>query len=216
VIDVGSCLIFDPQGKDEAVDALCAVRHKDAINTLRNVLQTQFTKDQRARALKAIVRISPESGLPIFKTAMGWLPTGFLEELAAELKGQFVEYVTGALGSTNDEIRMEAVKAFRHMGKDTATQILEREVFNVRESALRILMLERLAEIGSPNANKMIEAFLKDDSPEVRLAAVRLVSKYASKEQALLDELRKMLMDPDESDRVASAAALLNRHLIVN
>ena len=210
IIDVVAFLIFDPTVREEAINALCSVRHRSAIATLRNVLQTQFTKEQRTKALKAIVRISPAEGVQIFKAALGWLPDGFLEDMAEELKGEFVEYLKAALLSINDRVRREAVVSFRHLGAELEIQILERELFASKDNELRVVILNRLAEIKKQESISLLEAFFKDQNRQLRLASIELASQYAPKEGEAVKKLRGMLLDPDETYRVASAAALVN------
>lgn len=210
IIDVVAFLIFDPTVREEAINALCSVRHRSAISTLRNVLQTQFTKDQRTKALKAIVRISPAEGVQIFKAALGWLPDGFLEDMAAELKGEFVEYLKAALLSINERVRREAVVSFRHLGADLEIQILERELFASKDNELRVIILNRLAVIKKQESVTLLEAFFKDQNRRLRLASIDLASKYSPKEAEAVKKLRGMLLDPDETYRVASGAALVN------
>jgi len=213
IIDVVSFLIFDPSIRDEAVVALCSVRHRDAIGTLRNVLQTQFTKQQRTEALKSIIRISAAEGLTIFKGCLGWLPEGFMEEMAEELKGEFLAYLKAGMQSINERVRSEAVLAFKHMGVELELNVLEKQLFSSKDNRLRVLILTRLAQIKKETSLDLLKAFFKDENRGLRLASFRLVSKYARPGAAVVEPLRGMLLDPDETYRVAAAVALVNIYL---
>lgn len=213
IVPVVSFLVFDPQVKDEAIDALCGVRHRSAIATLRNVLQTQFTKEQRAKALKAIVTISPAEGLQTFKGALGWIPEGFLLEMAKELKGEFVPYLTEAMTSINERVRREAVLAFKYVGAETETQVLERELFASKDIALREAILERVADVKKSGSLGLLQSFFKDSNRDLRLASMRLAADWATPEDETCKALKAQLLDPDETYRVAAAAALTRIHL---
>jgi len=210
IVEEVAFLIFDPVVRDEAIDALCGVRHAEAIPTLRNILQTQFTKEQRTMALKSIIRISPAEGYTVFKGCLGWIPEGFLDDMAKELKGDFVSYLKAALDSINERVRQEAVLAFRHLGGETEVKVLEQELFKAKDTRLRVLVLQRLADIKTEGGLDLLSAFFKDSNKELRLAAIRLAAARAVPESPAVEQLRGMLMDPDESFRVASAVALLD------
>ncbi|MBM4353461.1 MAG: HEAT repeat domain-containing protein [Deltaproteobacteria bacterium] len=214
ILDTVSFLIFDPTVRDEAIEALCKVRHREAISTLRNVLQTQFTKEQRSAALKAIIQISPAEGFNTFKGCLGWIPEGFLEELAQEVKGEFVPYLAAALESISDRVREEAVLAFRYVGAEAELKVLEREMFASKDVRLRVKILARLAELKGDGALELVSAFFKDDNRDLRLAAIRLAAKYAKADSPAVATLRGMLMDPDEAYRVASAVTLMDIFLV--
>ncbi len=213
IIRVVSFLIFDPTVKDAAIDALCNVQHRDAIPTLRNVLQTQFNANQRARALEAIIRISPAEGVDVFKAALGWIPSGFLERMAKQLKREFIEYLKMALTSINPEVRKEAVLAFRYMGSDVELKVLQTQLFSATDTDLRVTILHRISEIQGKDSLPMLQAFLKDKNRELRLAAIQETAKYAEKNSEASAALRGLLVDPDDVFRVAAAAALLDIHL---
>jgi HEAT repeat protein len=210
IVPVVSFLIFDPVVRNEAIDALCKVRHRDAIATLRNVLQTQFTKEQRTKALRAIIRISPAEGYNVFKSCLGWIPERFLMEMAEELKGEFLSYLKLSMESINPRVRGEAVMAFRFMEPALEQKVLEQQLFKAKDISLRVLILERLAELRKADSLKLLNAFLKDDNRELRLAAIDLMSSLATKESEEVKALRGMLLDPDETFRVAAGVALLN------
>lgn len=213
IVPVVSFLIFDPEVKDSAITALCKVRHRSAIATLRNVLQTQFTREQRAKALKAIVSISPAEGLQIFKGALGWIPEGFLLEAAKDLKGDFVPYLKAAMGSINERVRREAVLAFKFVGADTETKVLERELFSSKDIALREAILERISDVKKGGSLPLLQSFFKDSNRELRLASMRLSADYAKPGDDTSKALKAQLLDPDETYRVAAAAALTRIHL---
>lgn len=216
IIQVVSFLIFDPIVRQEAIDALCKVHHREAIATLRNVLQTQFTKEQRTEALKAVIRISPAEGFDVFKGCLGWLPAGFLMEMAEKHKGEFLSYLKAGLTSINDDVRKEAVLAFRFMGPELELKVLERELFASKDNRLRVLILRRMAEIKGEKSIALLKAFFKDENRELRLTAIDLASRQLKKESPEIATLRSMLLDPDESFRVAAGVALVNVHLGFN
>jgi HEAT repeat protein len=216
IIQVVSFLIFDPVVRQEAIDALCKVHHREAIATLRNVLQTQFTKEQRTEALTAIIRISPAEGFDIFKGCLGWLPAGFLTKMAETHKGEFLSYLKAGLKSINDAVRKEAVLAFRFMGPELELKVLERELFASKDNRLRVLILRRMAEIKGDKSIDLLKAFFKDENRELRLTSIDLASRQLKKESAEVATLRSMLLDPDESFRVAAGVALVNIHLGFN
>lgn len=213
IVPVVSFMIFDPDVKDAAVVALCKVNHRDAIPTLRNVLQAQFNSEQRALALMTIIRISPAEGLPIFQTCLGWIPEGFLEKMASELGRDFMAYLRVAMESYNPRVQREAVLAFRHMGADVELDVLKKQLFLSKDVTLRVAILRRIAEVEKKGALPMLEAFLKDSVRELRLAAIEESGHYAEKGSPIEAKLRAMLMDPDDVFRVAAARALLEIHL---
>jgi HEAT repeat protein len=209
IVEVVSFLIFDPEVRHDAIVALCGVRHRDAIPTLRNVLQNQFSQEERTMAMRAIVRISPAEGLQVFKGALGWIPEGFLSEMAAEIKGEFIEYLKAALTSINERVTREAVLAFKHLGTDIETKVLERELFNSKDNTLRRLILGRLAEIKLDASNDLLAAFYADTNRELKLTSIQQSGRYLLSTSAAVPALRKLLMDPDETFRVGAAAALV-------
>jgi HEAT repeat protein len=213
ILDTVSFLIFDPTVKDEAIAALAGVRHRDAIPTLRNILQNQFSKEQRAIALKSVILISPAEGYQIFKGCLGWIPPGFLEDMAKELKGEFVSYLTASLESLSDVVRTEAVMAFRHMGAELEIKVLEKELFASSDARLRVLILTRMVELKKEEALALLASFFKDSNRLLRLAAVRLAATVAKPGDPAVEELRNMLMDPDETFRVAAAVSVMDIYL---
>lgn len=210
VVEVVAFLIFDPTIRDEAIEALCKVRHRAAIGTLRNILQTQFTKEQRTQALKSIIRISPAEGFTIFKSTLGWLPDGFLDEMAEEMKDEFVSYLKAGMASINERVRNEAVMSFRHLGTAVELKVLEKQLFSAKDNRLRVLILNRLAEIKKEESLSLLQAFFTDENRELRLASIKLASQYSKPGGASVEKLRGMLLDPDETYRVAAAVALVN------
>ena len=112
--------------------------------------------------------------------------------------------------SINPPVRGEAVMAFRFMEPALEQKVLEQQLFKAKDISLRVLILERLAELRKADSLKLLNAFLKDDNRELRLAAIDLMSSLATKESEEVKALRGMLLDPDETFRVAAGVALLN------
>jgi HEAT repeat protein len=210
IVPIVSFLIFDPTVRDESIDALTLVNHRDAISTLRNVLQTQFTKEHRVKALRAIIKISPAESFDTFKTCLGWIPEGFLGSMAKELKGEFLSYLKAAMESINPRVRTEAVLAFRYMEPDLEKKVLEKVLFSAKDTELRVTILKRLTELRGETSLDLIKAFFKDENRNLRLAAIDLAATFALPDSEETKALRGMLLDPDEAYRAAAAVSLLN------
>ncbi len=213
IIPVVSFLIFDPDVKTEAVKALCRVNHRDAIATLRNVLQAQFPSELRTLALKTIIRISPAEGLPVFQTCLGWIPEGLLMEMAEELGRDFLAYLRVAMASYNARVQREAILAFRFMGEEVEMELLTSQLFLSRDTTLRVEILRRIAQVKKQGALSILDAFLKDANRDLRLTAIAEIATLTEKGSEVEGKLRLMLMDPDDVYRVAAAKALLDIHL---
>lgn len=210
IVPVVAFLIFDPVVRDESIHALTLVNHRDAIPTLRNVLQTQFTKEQRTAALSAIIRISPSESFDTFKNCLGWIPEGFLGTMAKELKGDFLAYLKAAMESINERVRTEAVLAFRFMEPELEQKVLEKVLFSAKDTGLRVTILRRLSELRGQGSLDLVKAFFADDNRALRLAAIDLAATYVSPDSEETKALRSMLLDPDEAYRAAAAVSLLN------
>ncbi len=210
IVPVVAFLIFDPVVRDEAINALTLVNHRDAIPTLRNVLQTQFTKEQRVAALSAIIRISPAESFDTFKNCLGWIPEGFLPDMAKELKGDFLAYLKAAMESINERVRNEAVLAFRFMEPELEQKVLERVLFSAKDTGLRVTILRRLSELRGQGSIDLVKAFFADENRDLRLAAIDLAATYVTPDSEETKALRGMLLDPDEAYRAAAAVSLLN------
>ena len=210
IVPVVAFLIFDPVVRDEAIKALTMVNHRDAIPTLRNVLQTQFSKEQRVAALGAIIRISPAESFDTFKNCLGWLPEGFLPTMAKELKGDFLAYLKAAMESINERVRTEAVLAFRFMEPELEQKVLEQVLFSAKDTGLRVTILRRLSELRGQGSLDLVKAFFADENRDLRLAAIDLAATYVAPASEETKALRSMLLDPDEAYRAAAAVSLLN------
>ncbi len=186
------------------------MNHRDAIPTLRNVLQTQFTKEQRVEALSAIIRISPAESFDTFKNCLGWIPEGFLADMSKELKGDFLAYLKAAMESINERVRNEAVLAFRYMEPELEQKVLERVLFSAKDTSLRVTILRRLSELRGQGSLDLVKAFFADENRDLRLAAIDLAATYVNPDSEETKALRSMLLDPDEAYRAAAAVSLLN------
>ena len=213
IIPVVSFLIFDPDVKGEAIKALAGVNHKDSVQTLRNVLTTQFSKEERAVALRAIIRNDAIVGLNVYKGCLGWIPEGFVEELADELGPAAIDFLKVGLTSINDRVRHESVLAFRFLEPAQELEVLQQELFSAKDVVLRVAILRRLGDVMNEESLKVAEAFYKDPTRELRLASIEIASRYLKPDSESLTKLRANLLDSEETYRVAAAAAFVQIYL---
>ena len=212
VIRVVSFLITDPTVKSEAVAALAGIKHRDALLTLQNVLSNSFSKEDRALALKAMFRISAGEARPAFKRALGWLPPGFMEDMARELGEAFLPHLKTALASIYPSARRDAVMACRHMSPATETEVLEQALFATKHGDLKTYVLDRLVELKGAAVLPILEAFYKDEDLGLRTRAVQRAANLVQPGTASLDKLKDLLMETEETVRVAAAAAIIRVH----
>ncbi|MBM4372783.1 MAG: HEAT repeat domain-containing protein, partial [Deltaproteobacteria bacterium] len=212
VIRVVSFLVTDPSVKSEAVAALASIPHRDALLTLQNVLTNAFSREDRATALKAMLKISPGESKDAFQRALGWLPAGFMEEMARELGEAFLPHLQLAIEGIHAEARRDAVMAFRYLGSDKETGILEQALFATKHGDLKVYILERLAGIKGEGALAVLEAFYKDPEQALRIRSIQLASDLVKPATPSVDRLKDLLLETDETVRVAAAAAIIKVH----
>jgi HEAT repeat protein len=120
-----------------------------------------------------------------------------------------VEYLRAALDSVNDEVRREAVLAFRWVGVDVELKVLESQLFSSNDTELRRLILARVVELKKDGAISILESFFNDKVKELRVEAIRLAGTIVLPGTETVTKLKTLLSEADEAIRVASAAALV-------
>lgn len=209
VIRVVSFLVTDPTVKSEAVAALAGINHRDALLTLQNVMTNNYSKEDRAVALRAMLRISPGEARPAFKRALGWLPPGFMAEMAQELGEAFLPHLKAALAGIHPEARRDAVMAFRHMDQAKELEVLEQALFATKHGDLKTYILDRLVELKGAAVLPILEAFYKDENMDLRIRSIQHASNLVKPESAELTKLKDLLLETEDTVRVAAAAAII-------
>jgi len=209
VIRVVSFLVTDPTVKSEAIAALAGIPHRDALLTLQNVMSNNYSREDRAVALKAMLRISAGEARPAFKRALGWLPPGFMDEMARELGDRFLPHLKTALAGIHPEARRDAVMAFRHMEPARELEVLEQVLFATKHGDLKTYILDRLVELKGAVVLPILEAFYGDESMPLRVRAIRHAADLVRPESPSLDKLKDLLLETEDTVRVAAAAAII-------
>lgn len=204
-----SFLITDPTVKHEAVVALAGVPHRDALVTLENVLNNSYTKEERALALMTLIKISPAESAPVFQRSIGWLPEGFLIQLAKEMKNEVLPLVVSVLDSMIPKARLEAVEALKYMDPAKEKEILERELFATKYEDMKTYTIGRLCELKGAEMLPVLQSFFKDQDATVRIFAIRQAAAFSQPGTPDEDKIKDLLMDTSESARVAAASSLL-------
>jgi len=209
VIRVVSFLVTDPTVKSEAVAALAGIKHRDALLTLQNVMTNNYSKEDRAVALKAMLRISAGEARPAFKRALGWLPAGFMEEMAKELGEKFLPHLKTALVGIHPAARRDAVMAFRHMEQAKELEVLEQALFATKHGDLKTYILDRLVELKGAAVLPILETFYKDENMDLRIRSIQHASKLVQPDSEGLGKLKDLLLETEDTVRVAAAAAII-------
>ncbi len=209
VIRVVSFLVTDPTVKSEAVAALAGINHRDALLTLQNVMTNNYSKEDRAVALRAMLRISAGEARPAFQRALGWLPPGFMAEMAKELGEAFLPHLKDALAGIHPEARRDAVMAFRFMDQAKELEVLEQALFATKHGDLKTYILDRLVELKGVAALPILEAFYKDENMELRVRAIEHASSLIKPDGPELAKLKDLLLETEDTVRVAAAAAII-------
>ena len=156
-----------------------------------------------------MLKISPEEATPAFQRALGWLPPGFMEEMAKELGERFLPHLKMALAGIHPEARRDAVMAFRFMPPAQELEVLEQALFATKHGDLKTYILDRLVELKGEAALPILEAFYKDENMDLRVRAIQKAAALAKPEGAHVDKLKDLLLETEDTVRVAAAAAII-------
>ncbi|MFH1532003.1 MAG: HEAT repeat domain-containing protein [Pseudomonadota bacterium] len=209
VIRVVSFLVTDPTVKSEAVAALAGIHHRDALLTLQNVMSNNYSQEDRATALKALLRISAGEARPAFERALGWLPPGFMEEMAKELGEAFLPHLKTAIAGIHPEARKDAVMAFRFMAPEKELEVLEQALFTTKHGDLKTYILDRLVVLKGEAVLPILETFYKDENMGLRVRSIQHASRLVKSGSEQLDKLKDLLLETEDTVRVAAAAAII-------
>ncbi len=189
-----------------SVKTLVSVAHERAVKDLELVMRDR-DRELRRMALQALMDLDSDKHLVAFDKALGWAPADFVLDLAEEKKERVLKHVEAAIASSREEMRSAGFAALSSMGKSTRAEQYTMLAKTSRHQALRLAAMKELVDLQGKRATDVLKELAEDKDLRIKISAIEALGKLgdASARTFLLG----MTDDPNESLRVASAAALM-------
>jgi AAA family ATP:ADP antiporter len=197
-----------PARRRVSAEILGRMGDRGAIEPLRGALDDTDI-EVRCAALNALVQLNAAEALDAIAKCVGdaepSVRAAAVDALSALASQPRPEYNTAAQDA-DPRVRARAVVALYKAGDVQRAKTVVDALLESRDATVRVAGLDAIADCRANVPVKFIAGFLRDESPNVRLGAIKVLGLL--QQPAANDALVAELDNPDEQVRSAAAAAL--------